>query len=213
MRIHHVLALAGCVGLSTIALNDAVTHGLTGQYTVFNDESGRTVPLLLSDLVHGLTYAALCLVLVREAGRFADTNRVARVARVARRVLLVSLALLALGFVVASPVMLLWTGEPTGVGAVVWGVIGTGALLAMVLAGIVLGLALARRNPLGLGGRVLLALLPVIVATIGLGLVAPDWAHPGYTEMVINVGVALLGVRAAAYAGSSAAASRQLVST
>ncbi len=46
-------------------------------------------------------------------------------------------------------------------------------------------------------------MIPVLLATIALGLLAPDWAHPAYLETTINVGVALLGVGGAATAEAS----------
>jgi len=187
---HHRLALAGSAGLSAIALTDAVTHGVTGSYSPFADDSGQTGAILVSYVVHGLAYLALAHVLRRESAAFAAAPRVARGAR---RVLLLCFAVLGVGFLVPAPATYL-AGAGEGALGSVWSMVGLLSLLGLLLGATVLGLAVARRNPLGIGGRVLGALIPVLLATIPVGFLAPDWAHPAYLEPTINVGVALLGV-------------------
>jgi hypothetical protein len=61
-----------------------------------------------------------------------------------------------------------------------------------------------RRNPLGLGGRVLLLILPVTAIVIALAFLAPAYAHPGCVETAVNFGIALVGVGAATSAGAGA---------
>src|SRR6188472_2987833 len=153
---HHKLALLGAAVTSAMALSDAVTHGLTGHYSVFADTSGNAPVQALGDLVHGLTYLALSLVLVREATRFAAVNRVARGCR---WVVLVSLATLAAGFVLVAPV-LAFTGD-AGTPYAIWGGIAGVAFIGMILGSLVLGLALLPSRALGVGARVLALMLPV----------------------------------------------------
>jgi hypothetical protein len=58
----------------------------------------------------------------------------------------------------------------------------------------VLGLAVIRANPVGIGGRVLAWILPVTAMVVALAFLAPAYAHPGWVETVVNVGIALIGV-------------------
>lgn len=192
MERHHQLAIAGSAGLSAIALTDAVTHGLTGSWSVFMEESGHTGAIIGSYVVHGLAYLALAHVLRREAARFTSTPKAARGAR---RVLIVAFAVLGVGMIAVAPAVLL-TGSDAGVFGAVWGLAGLTLLVSLLLASAVLGLAVLRSNPLGAGGRVLGVVIPILLATVALGFLAPDWAHPAYLETVINVGAALVGVGA-----------------
>ena len=194
MQPHHKLALLGAAGTSAMALSDAVTHGLTGHYSVFADTSGNAPVQALGDLVHGLTYLALCVVLVREAGRFAAVNRVARGCR---WVVLVSLATLASGFVLVAPV-LAFTGTDAGTPSAIWGGIAGVAFVGMILGSLVLGLALLPSRALGVGARVLALMLPVAGLTALIAWLAPGWAHPAYLETTLHFGLATLGLGAAA---------------
>ena len=198
MERHHRLAIAGSAGLSAIALYDAITHGLTGHYSPFADDSGQAGPIVASYVVHGLAYLSLAYVLHRESAAFAAAPRAARAAR---HVLLVSFAVLGVGMLTLAPVTYL-AGLYEGALGVVWSMLGLVLLLGLLLASTVLGLAVVRRNPLGIGGRMLGAVIPVVLATVALGFLAPDWAHPAYVETTINFGVALLGVGVTAAAGT-----------
>ena len=95
----HTLALIGATLTSAIALGDAVTHGLTGQSSVFAGDSGATAWSEIGGLVHGLTYAALGWVLVGERDRFATANRFARVLRL---VLIPTFDVMAVAFVMGG---------------------------------------------------------------------------------------------------------------
>src|SRR5690606_9039790 len=73
------------------------------------------------------------------------------------------------------------------------------ALLALVLtygSALVLGLAVLRANPLGIGGRVLALIGPVIALIVVVGMVAPAWASPVWATVTAVAGTALLGVKA-----------------
>jgi hypothetical protein len=200
MKAHHIAALIGCVGLSGIALTDAFVQATTGHDSIFGAEDGPVGAILASDLWHGLTYAALTWVLIAEAARFVAANRLARACR---WVLVVGLAASAISFVVIVPALLL-TDSGDGAFAEVFGALGTPIFFGTILGAIVLGLAVIRRNPLGLGGRVLLLILPVTAIVIALAFLAPAYAHPGWMETAVNFGIALVGVGAATGARSGA---------
>ena len=207
MKAHHIAALIGCVGLSGIALTDAFVQATTGQDSIFAADDGPVGAIVASDVWHGLTYAALTWVLIAEAARFAAANRVARICR---WVLVVCLAASAVSFVVIVPALLV-TESTDGAFAAVFGALGTPIFFGTILAAVVLGLALIRTNPVGVGGRVLVLILPVTAIIIALAFLAPAYAHPGWVETVVNVGIALIGVgavtRSAADAGAVAGVS------
>lgn len=100
---------------------------------------------------------------------------------------------MAIGFTVIMPVLLATASTDSAFGTA-FGALGTPLFLVSILAALVLGLALVRNNPAGLGGRVLAWILPVTGAVVALGFVAPAFAHPGYVETVVNFGLALIRV-------------------
>ena len=87
------------------------------------------------------------------------------------------------------------------------GTLAFAALCATFLAAFVLGLALIGRNPLGVGGRLLAAIGPMVVLTVVLGLVALVVASLVFVTATLLGGLALLGV------GAPAPAARQPRST
>jgi hypothetical protein len=192
---YHVVALISNLALGVIAMTDTVVKGTTGGSIIPLEDpaTGSAVSLLLViNLVHGVAYAALVVVLLKERARFATANRFARVMRIA---LIVVCAALALPFLVLQPIALLG-GIPVGSGFMLevstW--VGTPAFIGAFLFSAALGFSLIRRNPLGIGGRVLLGVLPAFLLVIVLAFVSPAWAHPGIAEVVTGVGLALLGV-------------------
>jgi hypothetical protein len=191
LSTHHKVALTGATVTSGIALFDALTHGLTGQYSWFADDSGIRPAQVFSALAHGLTYAALCVVLVREAALITAAGRVQAVLR---WVLVTSLTLLAAGFVLVAP--FLQSPDSAGAIGVVLGIGMSIGFVGMILGSIVLGPLLLRSPGLRTGALVLSAMLPVFAVTILLHFVATDWAHPAYLETTLAFGLALLGVDA-----------------
>ncbi len=189
---YHRAALIGAIVTSGIALTDAVTHGVTGHYSAFADDSDLPWVTFLGGLAHGLTYVALAVVLLREGPRFRDTNRIARAAR---WVVLPSLAVLAPGFLFVAPV-LTFAEVDGGVAYTTWGGVAGFAFVGMILGSLVLGLALLRDRSLGIGARVLSLMVPVLGATFLLVWLAPAWGHPAYLEATLHFGLALLGVSA-----------------
>jgi hypothetical protein len=194
LATHHRTALVAAVLTSSIALFDAATSATTGHYSVFAEDSGNTVAEVASDLVHGLNYTAIAWVLIREGLRFRSYGRVVRAART---VLVASLGVLAVGFVVVVPALALTGTEPDGAAGTLWGLAATIGFFGMILATLVLGAVVIRRNLLGIGGAVLRLLLPVAALTALLGVLGSPWAHPAYVEAVINIGLALVGAGSA----------------
>ncbi len=191
---HHVFALVAGTMVSVVALSDAVTKGLTG-HGAFDEGSQHPALILAASLVHTFTYLALLTVVVRERRRFIAANRFARVLRY---VLMACLGWFVLATVVLDPIF--WLGGismDSSVGAI-GGSVGSAAFLGMILSSLLLGLAVLRNNPLGIGGRILGAMAPVLGILVLLGFVANSWVHPAYLEVIINYGVALIGVGAAA---------------
>jgi hypothetical protein len=191
LSTHHKVALAGAAMTSGIALFDAMTHGLTGEYSMFSDESGVRLAKVLGDLVHGLTYVALCFVLVREATLIAAAGRAQAVLR---WILVGSLTLLAAGFLLVAP----WLESPesAGVVGVVLVVLMSIGFAGMIFGSLIIGPLLLRTPGLRTAARVLTAMVPVLGITILLAFVATDWAHPAYLETTLHFGIALLGVDA-----------------
>jgi hypothetical protein len=191
LSTHHKVALAGAAMTSGIALFDAMTHGLTGEYSMFSDESGVRLAKVFGDLVHGLTYVALCFVLVREATLIAAAGRAQAVLR---WILVGSLTLLAAGFLLVAP----WLESPesAGVVGVVLVVLMSIGFAGMIFGSLIIGPLLLRTPGLRTAARVLTAMVPVLGITILLAFVATDWAHPAYLETTLHFGIALLGVDA-----------------
>ena len=178
------LALALAAAVCGIALYDAFTHGLTGHYSVFSDEEPHTIPWLttLGSIVHGLAYLAFVAVLLRHAASI-DAGRRSRT--ILRWVLVVAYASITLvGTALAV------TGRSNGT----LGMVATAIFVPMLLVPPALGIVMlvqGDRRPAAylLAGTLLAWLLVGLLAWI-----ARDWAHPGYVETTVNLGLALLGV-------------------
>jgi hypothetical protein len=189
LSTHHRIALTAAAVMSCIALFDAATHGLTGDYSWFSDDSGVRPVQVLGALAHGLTYVALCFVLLRESTRVAAAGRVQAVLR---WILVGSLVLLAVGFLFVAP--LLESPETAGAVGVVLGVLMSTGFAGLILGSLIIGPLLLRAPGLRTGARVLTAMVPVFALTLLLVWLAPGWAHPAYLETTLHFGIALLGV-------------------
>jgi hypothetical protein len=189
LRRHHRIALATGLGLSGIALFDAVTHGVTGHWSAFSDDGDVPAIIAVGNVVHGLAYAGGVLVLHAERARLT----VNRPAAVSRWLLLAAFAVLGVGFLLLAPFQPydMATTLTDAVGPVI-GV----AFLLQFLAALGLGLSLLRYPDTGVGSRVLAGLPLVVAATVVVAVVAGDWAHPAYVETATILGVALLGTAA-----------------
>lgn len=182
-------ALAAAVGLSAIALTDAVTHGLTGSSSVFSDESGVSVAWGLSGFVHSTAYLLGAAVLVVR-GRDIDVGSRAR--RILRWALVAGLTSLGIGFVVIT-VAGISTGEVWVPPAAVGTVVGISFALALLTPAI-LGLTLLRRPGWRAAAVTMVAALPLLLLTVLLGALGSDFAHPAYAEAAAALGVALVGL-------------------
>lgn len=189
LATHHRVALVAAAATSGIALFDAVTHGFTGDYSAFSDDSEVVALLVTGDVVHGLTYAALGYVLVREAGHIDRANRAARVLR---WLLLAALATLAVGFLLLAPTHLTGGSERFTSS---FGIVVGPAFALMFVAGVGLGLSLLRSPRMRYGAVSLAGVIPVLGLTALVAWLAPGFAHPAYAETAIHFGVALLGAR------------------
>lgn len=205
VSIYHRLALVGATATSAIALDDAVTHGLTGHNTIFADTSEVMWANVGAALVHAFTYGALFLVLVEEGARIDAANRLARLLR---RVLMACLGVLCVGFIVIEPARVVF--DPP-IFRTPWTVVATVVFLGMLLSATALGPALLRRPDLRLGARLLSLMVPLFGLTLLLGVVAPGWSHPAYLETTLHFGIALLGVGAAASSRHTVPPTRQPV--
>lgn len=194
LRPWHWAALIPNLGLAAIALNDAVTRALTGQDSIAASTSGNAVVIAIAAIIHGLAYLGIVMVLWREADAFRTANRFAQVLR---RVLMVTFGFMGLAM------LLVETWRPQGADgseglAAAWGLVGSAAFMVMLLGSCLLGFALLRNNPLGIGGRILLGILPAFGLVVLLGAIGSPWEHPGYIEFVQGVGMSLLGAGATA---------------
>lgn len=191
LATHHRVALVAATGLSGLALFDALTHGFTGHYSAFSDDSDSVLLQTLGSVVHGATYTLLVWALAREAGRIRAAGRVAAVFR---WLLAIALGILAFGFGLLHPVSVALDVEDA---VSVFGVIGGPAFLLMFVAGFGLGLSLLRAPEMRYGAALLTAIIPMFGLLGLLAWLAPDFAHPAYAETALHFGVALLGARAA----------------
>jgi hypothetical protein len=186
LALHHRLALPAALGLSAIAIFDAITHGVTGHWSVFADDSGSAAAQALGAVVHGLAYLGALWVLYIERRRF----RANRAATVFGWLLVAAFAPLAAGFLLLAPFGAL--GQLEGALAFVEPVIGI-AFGLQFLAAAGLGLSLLRHPETGVGSRILAAIPLVLGLTLLLIVVAPDWSHPAYLETFTIVGASLIG--------------------
>jgi len=174
-------AIVGAALSSSIAIYDAVHHGLTGQQSVFSEEAGSRWSVALAGIAHSLTYLLVVAVLMTSADRI-DGGSIAR--RWVRRALAATLSVLAGVMAVGSVI-----SRPPGALALLAGA----GFLAMFLFGPALGALLVRRAAWRGRAGLLLAPIPLLGAAIVLAALGSDWAHPGYAETALYVGLALLG--------------------
>lgn len=185
LALHHRLALLAALGLSTIAIFDAITHGLTGHWSAFADSSDLPVAQAIGSVVHGLAYLGGVWVLYLERHRI----RANRPATAFWWLLVAAFAPLGTAFLLLGPFRAL--GQSESVFTPLDPVIGI-AFGLQFLAATGLGLSLLRHPETGAGSRFLAAIPVVLGLTILLTVVAPDWAHPAYLETITIVGVSLL---------------------
>ena len=191
LKTHHKFAVAGALGLSGIAIFDAITHGITGHWSAFSDDGDIAWVRALGNVVHGLAYAGALWVLHAERRRVHANKAAAAFGWL----LFAAFVPLAVGFLTAMPL------QAFGFGAaavhVVTPVIGV-AFALQFIAGIGLGLSLRKHPETGPGSRILQAIIPVIGVTALIAFLARDWAHPAYVEACTVIGTSLLAAAAPA---------------
>lgn len=184
-------ALVSVIALSAIALTDAITHGLTGTYSVFADGGPLPVVAMIGGLVHAACYALLVAVLFSVASPL-FARRPWR--NVLRWGLAAAYGAMAVGMVVTAFGM-----TPTGVLEIVINL----GFFAMLLLPAALGITLLIQRDRSPSAWLLTLSLLGIVAMF----VLPEaWAHPAYAETFAAVGLALLGSSRTSAAAPSAAA-------
>ncbi len=187
-RTVHQIALLAAFGIVSIALFDAVTHGVTGHNSIFADDTDIVWLAQVGNVLHGLAYAGAVAVLVMNRRRIVAVNRVAAAAYWP---VLVAVTILGTGFLLVMPFLNL-DAMPVAVG-----VVATTAFAVMLLGAPVLGLSLLRAPEMRPGNALLAAMVPMLGLTILLGFLVPNWAHPAYLETASAIGFALLGYRGA----------------
>ena len=190
-RIRLVVVLLCAAGTSAIALTDAVVHGVTGHSVLPAEETEPAV--VVASIIHGITYAALCWVLVTEAYRI-DSG--ARLRTWLRRGLIADLLVMSALFLVGIPLSA-WISALRTNPTVddVFSVVGNGAFLGMFALAFALGVSTIRRAALRPAPYLLIGIVPAIGLMIGLGALGSDFAHPAYAETLVNFGIALFGRR------------------
>lgn len=169
---------------SVIALQDAVTQGVTGHASALSDEPGQTIPWLanLGSAVHVLAYLAFLAVMVRYGAVIDAGHRVRTALRwsliVAYGVIAVVLTAMEITSTVDGPL----------------GMVANVVFLVMLLGPPTLGIAMLVQGERTPSAFLMTASVPALGLMILLGFVAPHWAHPAYMETVVNFGLALLGV-------------------
>jgi hypothetical protein len=187
------MALFGAALLSFLALQDAITHGITGEFSRASDEFGTTWIWLAGNIAHGVAYLGLLAILFAEARRI-DAGSRAR--KVLRWLLVAAFVPLAAYFTFVTPILFATDADlanPPG-----WAAALQFLLIGFVLqfpAGLGMGFATRKVPDMSLASKVLIGILGAAAFTALLAFTAKDFAHPAYLEATVALGVALLGVR------------------
>jgi hypothetical protein len=200
LRTHHRVALLLVVPLLVAVAADTLYRAVTGDPTFVTDNT--VGPAGVGFLVSGWIAAALvslAWVLRNESQAFAAARAVARGTR---RMLMVALPVLGVGLVVSGPLL---TALYVDSGPVydASGLVGAACSAICVLGSVVLGLTQLRRNVLGLGGRLLLLIVPAALLTAVLAITVPAAASPVFPFAAMLGGLATVGVGASARDRSS----------
>lgn len=192
MKTHHRIASYFSAIMAAAIAIDTVVIIATGDRTVVTDDANAsTAASVAMSLAIACAFAAGAFVLHRERQLFAGARKSLRVFR---RIALVSLVGLAVGMGVLNPIQQIADIE-SGPFYDVSGMVAGLTLLGVLVSGLALGLLSLRRNELGLGGRILSLLIPVIVATVALAALAPDVASPVFMTLTLMLGFGTIGAR------------------
>lgn len=185
------LALTLAVATSGVAILDAILVGITGRATVFADQSGMSLTLLLVSLLHAAAYVALALLLHVHREPIDADSLVRRVLRIG---LEVSYVLMAVFF---GPIVIgTWAtgGDPADIPDLLNLPAALG-FAGLFLFTIMLGIALLKVPGMRLPALILTGVTAGIGLAILLGALNSDFAHPAYPEALAYIGTALTGVR------------------
>jgi hypothetical protein len=180
------IAIVMAALVSSIALYDALVHAFTGHYSAFSDDPIHGVAWVATagSIVHGLCYMALIAVLVRHAAVI-DGGRTLR--KVLRIILIGAYGAI---IIVGSAITVLGNTESP------LGLVATALFIPMLLVPPILGTTLLVQGDRTPSAFLLAASVAVLGLVVLLSFIAPDWAHPGYVEATVNLGLALLGIHA-----------------
>ncbi|MRG59433.1 hypothetical protein GE115_06035 [Agromyces sp. CFH 90414] len=186
MRPLPIAALAAAAALSTVMAADIVWNANNpDQVGPWLDAEAHPYLVRASSLAHAGTYLLIGAALVR-SGAAIDRSR--RLVRVLRWILVAGYSVFA--------AMYAWMGfvDPSLELAESLQAVVNVAFLTSLVVPIVLGFALVRRRELRV--PVVLLIAPLVLLPLTLLLGPTGWAHPGYTETAVNLGLALLALLA-----------------
>lgn len=193
MESHNRFALTLASIMAVLIAVDTAVLIATGERTVVTDDTKASTPAAVAmNLAIAAAFGAGAIVLLREKAIFA---RAGRALRVFRMIGIVSIAALAAGMGILHSIELL-AGLDSGPIYNISGLIAMLTLLGMSISGIALGLMSLRRNHLGLGGRILALIIPVVLATVAISFLASDIASPVFTTLTMMFGFGAIGVGA-----------------
>lgn len=177
-RIIRLIAVISAVLVSGIALTDAITQGLTGAASVF---TGGGALATAGDIIHAICFGAIVAVLLTVAAPVFE-GRPWR--QVLRWTLVVAYGVMTIGMMLGA------LGVSPGLLEVLFNLVFALQLLAPAALGITL-LVQGDRSP---SAWLLAGTIAAFGLMFALGATAPAWAHPAYTEVLADVGLALVGV-------------------
>lgn len=190
MKSHHRIALYFAAIMAVAIAIDTVVRIATGDATVVTDDSSASTPASVAmSVAIACAFGAGAFVLHRERETFASTGKALRVFRM---IAVVSLIGLAVGMGVLNPIQQI-AGIESGPFYDVNGLIAGLTLLGTAVSAIAIGLISLRRKELGLGGRILALVIPVVAATAALAALAPDVASPVFVTLTMMLGFGSIG--------------------
>jgi len=195
-------ALAAAASLTTLIALDIVWNAGSSELGPWVDPERFPALARVTIVVHAVLYVLLASALITY-GRAIDMGR--RFVGVIRWTI-------AAGYGIFATLFTWLAFNPTFDTEGVVSILSTVAFAVTLIVPIVLGFAVVRRREFRVAAILLTA--PVVVLPMVMVLEAfTEWAHPGYLETVVNVGVALLCVAASAQDLAPASAPAALIRT
>lgn len=193
MKVLPLAALVAAAMLSALIVLDAVWNANNpDQVGPWLDAEGYPYLLPITGILHTAVYGLLAAALV-QSGRAIDGG--SRFVRVLRWILISIFALFAGLFSIL-------TVDPSADSSGVYEILANVAFAVSLIVPIVLGFALIRRHAFRVPAILLIA--PIVILPLTVILEAfTAFAHPGYTETAVNIGLALLCVAASSQPAAS----------